>query len=351
MVVRTFLYQPFNIPSGSMKETLLVGDYLFVSKLSYGYSRYSFPFSLIPFEGRIFAAEPKRGDVVVFKLPRDNSTDYIKRVIGLPGDQIDVRGGILFINGKAVPRKRIGDFVDPGGRRSAAPIPAYQETLPNGVKYTVLDAEAERPVRQRRALQGAGRALLHDGRQPRQLHRQPRLAGASATCRSRTSSAAPRSSSSPPPSTSRRPSAGGALDLAVRHPLEPVLQAGSLTCAIAEAAAHACAASADASSSPRDTASAKIQGAREALGHRFKNQKLIEMALTHASMRGGKVQHSDNERLEFLGDRVLGLVIAELLSERIPSASEGELARRYNRLVRGGDLRARRPRPRPRSAS
>ena len=94
MIVRIFFYQPFNIPSGSMKETLLVGDYLFVSKLSYGYSRYSFPFGIIPFNGRIFGAEPKRGDVVVFKLPRDNSTDFIKRVIGLPGDQIEVRGGI-----------------------------------------------------------------------------------------------------------------------------------------------------------------------------------------------------------------------------------------------------------------
>ena len=78
-VVRVFFFQPFNIPSGSMKATLLVGDYLFVSKLSYGYSRYSFPWGMIPFEGRIFASEPKRGDVVVFKLPRDNSTDYIKR--------------------------------------------------------------------------------------------------------------------------------------------------------------------------------------------------------------------------------------------------------------------------------
>ena len=94
MIVRIFFYQPFNIPSGSMKATLLVGDYLFVSKLSYGYSRYSFPWGIIPFKGRIFASEPKRGDVVVFKLPRDNSTDYIKRVIGLPGDEIAVRDGV-----------------------------------------------------------------------------------------------------------------------------------------------------------------------------------------------------------------------------------------------------------------
>jgi signal peptidase I len=144
MLVRTFLYQPFNIPSGSMKETLLIGDYLFVSKLSYGYSRYSF-YNLVPFQGRIFAAEPKRGDVIVFKLPRDNSTDYIKRLIGLPGDEITVRGGVLFINGKEVPRRRIGDFTTQEDAGPPRPIPAYEETLPNGVKYTVLDSETNGP--------------------------------------------------------------------------------------------------------------------------------------------------------------------------------------------------------------
>jgi signal peptidase I len=139
MVVRVFLYQPFNIPSGSMKETLLVGDYLFVSKLSYGYSRFSFPLGLNLFPGRVLAAEPKRGDVAVFKLPRDNSTDYIKRVIGLPGDEINVRKGIVFINGKEVPRVRAGDFVTREDGTTAIKIPVYEETLPNGVKYKVLD--------------------------------------------------------------------------------------------------------------------------------------------------------------------------------------------------------------------
>ena len=141
MIVRIFFYQPFNIPSGSMKSTLLVGDYLFVSKLSYGYSRYSFPLGIIPFKGRIFAAEPKRGDVVVFKLPRDNSTDFIKRVIGLPGDEIAVRDGVLYINGQAVPKVRKGDFVSP--EEDGRPIPRYEETLPNGVYYYVLDAEPD----------------------------------------------------------------------------------------------------------------------------------------------------------------------------------------------------------------
>jgi signal peptidase I len=140
-LVRLFFYQPFNIPSGSMKETLLVGDYLFVSKLSYGYSRYSLPFGYDYFSGRIFAAEPERGDVAVFKLPRDNSTDYIKRVIGLPGDTIEMRSGQLFINGTAVPKVAKGSFatVDDDGMRIE--IPTFTETLPNGKSYTVLDAE------------------------------------------------------------------------------------------------------------------------------------------------------------------------------------------------------------------
>jgi signal peptidase I len=141
MVVRVFLYQPFNIPSGSMKSTLLVGDYLFVSKLSYGYSRYSFPFGVPVFGGRWFASEPKRGDVAVFKLPRDNSTDYIKRVIGLPGDEIAMRAGVLFINGTAVPKKPTGTFLDIEEDGIGRKVEKFEETLPNGVKYTVLDAE------------------------------------------------------------------------------------------------------------------------------------------------------------------------------------------------------------------
>src|SRR5512132_4553098 len=118
LVIRTFLFQPFNIPSGSMKATLLVGDYLFVSKYSYGYSHYSIPLSPPLFSGRVFGSEPARGDIVVFRLPKEDSTDYIKRVIGLPGDSIQMIDGILNINGKAVPRERIEDFIDEdeGGR-------------------------------------------------------------------------------------------------------------------------------------------------------------------------------------------------------------------------------------------
>jgi signal peptidase I len=140
-IFRIFLFQPFNIPSGSMKQTLLVGDYLFVSKLSYGYSRYSFPWSLIPFEGRVFASAPKRGDVVVFRLPRDTSIDYIKRVIGLPGDQIVVRDGTVFINGQAAPQTPAGEYVGP--EEGFQPKPRYEETLPNGVKHYVLHWQRE----------------------------------------------------------------------------------------------------------------------------------------------------------------------------------------------------------------
>ena len=145
MVVRVFFYQPFNIPSGSMKSTLLVGDYLFVSKLAYGYSRYSFPGSFNLFSGRFFKAEPKRGDVAVFKLPRDNATDYIKRVIGLPGDEIQMRNGVLYINGNAVPKRRIGDFLTREDEGPPRRLPLYEETLPGGLKYKVLDSEPNGP--------------------------------------------------------------------------------------------------------------------------------------------------------------------------------------------------------------
>ncbi len=143
MFVRVFFYQPFNIPSGSMKETLLIGDYIFVSKLSYGYSKFSFPFSPEIFSDRIFSAEPKRGDVAVFRKPNVPSVDFIKRVVGLPGDEIQMREGQLFINGAAVPKVPAGEFVTRGEDSSRLrPIKVFEETLPNGVKYKVLDSNA-----------------------------------------------------------------------------------------------------------------------------------------------------------------------------------------------------------------
>jgi signal peptidase I len=141
MFVRVFFYQPFNIPSGSMKETLLIGDYIFVSKLSYGYSKYSFPGSFDLFSGRIFSAEPKRGDVAVFRKPNEPSVDFIKRVIGLPGDEVQMRKGQLFLNGAAIPKVPAGEFITRGEQTSRErTIPVFEETLPNGVKYKVLDS-------------------------------------------------------------------------------------------------------------------------------------------------------------------------------------------------------------------
>ncbi|MEO3429773.1 signal peptidase I [Pelagibius sp. CAU 1746] len=137
--VRTFAYEPFNIPSGSMEPTLLVGDYLFVSKLSYGYSRHSLPFGLPLFKGRIFSSEPERGDVAVFAYPKDDKTDYIKRIVGLPGDKVEVRGGILYINDVAAKREllsasEIADlrYYNPSGR-------LYYETLPNGRRHLIQE--------------------------------------------------------------------------------------------------------------------------------------------------------------------------------------------------------------------
>jgi len=140
LVIRTLLFQPFNIPSGSMKATLLIGDYLFVSKYSYGYSHYSLPFSPPLFPGRVFGSAPERGDVVVFRLPRDDSTDYIKRVIGLPGDRIKMVDGLLYINGTPVKRERVDDFIDDENGTSER-VRRWRETLPNGVTYQTLDLQ------------------------------------------------------------------------------------------------------------------------------------------------------------------------------------------------------------------
>jgi signal peptidase I len=136
VVIRTFVFQPFFIPSESMESTLLVGDYLFVSKFSYGFTHFSLPWSPRLFSGRIFASQPRRGDVVVFRLPREDDVDYIKRVIGLPGDRIQMINGMLNINGTPVKREPLPDYVDEDTGRS---VKRWRETLPNGVSYTTLD--------------------------------------------------------------------------------------------------------------------------------------------------------------------------------------------------------------------
>jgi signal peptidase I len=148
LVVRTFLFQPFNIPSGSLVPTLLVGDYLFVSKYTYGYSKHSFPFSAGPLgsyfpKTRIWGAEPKRGEIAVFKLPKDGETDYIKRVIGLPGDRIQMIKGILHINGSAVKREADGTYDTTDSAGKVTKTLRYQETLPNGVRHVIIEREGD----------------------------------------------------------------------------------------------------------------------------------------------------------------------------------------------------------------
>tara|TARA_Y100000992_G_C21187419_1_gene453870 strand:+ start:218 stop:958 length:741 start_codon:yes stop_codon:yes gene_type:complete len=134
LIIRSFLFEPFSIPSGSMYPTLFVGDYLFVSKFTYGYSRHSFPLSFPIIPERIFYKEPKRGDVIVFKTPEDNKTDYIKRLIGLPGDKVEMISNQLFINNKKVKREKVKDDV-----YSNFKVEKYKETLNNGKSYDVFE--------------------------------------------------------------------------------------------------------------------------------------------------------------------------------------------------------------------
>ena len=145
LIIRTFFFEPFNIPSGSMKPTLLVGDYLFVSKPAYGYSRHSFPFSLAPIEGRIWDEQPQRGDVIVFKLPSNPSVDYIKRIIGMPGDQIQVIGGQLYINGEPTVREALPlvRMEEDGGSVTRH---EYIETLPGGATFHIYEDGHQHPL-------------------------------------------------------------------------------------------------------------------------------------------------------------------------------------------------------------
>jgi signal peptidase I len=157
IIIRTVLYEPFNIPSGSMEPTLLIGDYLFVSKFSYGYSRYSLPFGVPLISGRLFFRAPERGDVIVFKLPCDfsrleagrsrpscdPSTDYIKRLIGLPGDRIQVKHGLLYVNDAPVKREETTDCALPIDESRGGRMQRYWETLPNGVRHCIIEIDDE----------------------------------------------------------------------------------------------------------------------------------------------------------------------------------------------------------------
>jgi len=145
LCIRTVLFQPFTIPSGSMEPTVLPGDYVIIEKFSYGYSRFSLPLGPPLFHGRIFERTPKRGDIVVFKLPRDNHTDYIKRLIGLPGDRIEIVDGVVFVNGRPIANKRIGSATVPGPYGLPQPAERVRETMPGGKSYVTyhFDGAAE----------------------------------------------------------------------------------------------------------------------------------------------------------------------------------------------------------------
>ena len=138
LLIRSFIFEPFNIPSGSMKPNLLVGDFIFVSKYSYGFSKHSLPFSIPLIPGKIFSNTPERGDVVVFKTPENNRTDYIKRVIGLPGDKIEIKNGIIFINGSEILRKKLNDFIDSDNKTSNKRVRMYNEYFFNK-EINILD--------------------------------------------------------------------------------------------------------------------------------------------------------------------------------------------------------------------
>jgi signal peptidase I len=140
IILRSFLFEPFHIPSSSMYPNLLIGDYIFVNKYAYGYSRYSFPLGLNLFEGRIFKSTPQRGDVVVFRLPSQPSINYVKRLIGLPGDNIQMRDGVLFINDKEVIKTFDGDALEVEINKKSA-FQKYSEILPNGKKINTYNRE------------------------------------------------------------------------------------------------------------------------------------------------------------------------------------------------------------------
>ena len=144
LIIRSFLFQPFYIPSSSMEPNLLIGDRLFVSKYTYGYSRHSLPFSPKIYNKRIFAKKPKVGDIIVFKTPADNRTDYIKRLIGLPGDAIQILNGDLYLNDLKIAKRKIEDSLNIKCGNEILNANFYEEILPNGTKYVAVYRKVEK---------------------------------------------------------------------------------------------------------------------------------------------------------------------------------------------------------------
>ena len=353
LVIRTFLFQPFNIPSGSMKATLLVGDYLFVSKYSYGYSHYSIPFSPPLFSGRIFGSEPSRGDIVVFRLPKDDSTDYIKRVIGLPGDRIQMKDGLLYINDVPVKRERLVRFHRRGALRlrcATARVKRWKETLPNGVTYETLDCVDNGFYDNTNRLHRAGRPFLHDGRQPRQLDRQPRAVGGRLRAVPEHHRPRPddllldrRGRSTPGCSGAGRSPCAGIVSSPscderryARHPevdRHPATQASSPTpqAKLRRRRSRARGAEDGGAEFDRDAAS----------GTNSPSARVLVTAFTHVSaLNPAKRHRADSyQRMEFLGDHVLGLVVSDMLYQGVSAGRRGRIVKAPGRSRAQGDLR------------
>src|ERR1700721_1708457 len=287
LVVRTVLFQPFNIPSGSLVPTLLVGDYLFVSKYAYGYSHFSLPsfLDLDPsaMPGRLFASDPKRGDIIVFKLPSDGQTDYIKRLIGLPGDKIQVTHGRLIINGEMVQREPIAPFQTVNHFNKPEEAAQYLETLPGGVHHRIIQIDGDDGTFDNTKVYEVPPGHYFMMGDNRDNSSDSRLSG----------------------------DQGGVGYV----PFENLIgRAGVLFFFVRGGPAPL--------------------GAR--LGYCFRDTGLAVLALTHLSAQnsGGQGRAQSYQRLEFLGDRVLGVVIASRLYQAFPKASEGELSMRFAKLVR-----------------
>ena len=314
LVVRTFLFQPFNIPSGSLIPTLLIGDYLFVSKYSYGYSKFSFPFSPNLFSGRIFGTPPKRGDVAVFKLPLDGQTDYIKRVIGLPGDKIQLMNARLYINGQEVPREPTQKITTRDQFGNDVEVPTYKETLPGGVTHLIIQRDGDNGYYSNTGVfEVPADHYLHDGRQPGQFHRLARAAGAG-----RGGLRAVRELRRTRGDHLLLDQGGcaglGILALADHRAMEPHFPTRAMT---------------------RSAARPDLSGLEDRIGYRFVSRHLADQALTHMSASSGQIgRNASYQRLEFLGDRVLGLAVSDMLFAAYPAAAEGELSRRLADLVR-----------------
>lgn len=317
LVIRTFAYEPFNIPSSSMRPTLLVGDYLFVSKFEYGYSRHSFPFGLGGFDGRIMMKMPQRGDIIVFKLPSNTSVDYIKRVVALPGETVQVIGGRLYINDERVEREPVGvsDYKGDYGSGVTVKVQHYIETLPGGIMhdiYEVSDTDRLDNTEKFRVpeghvfVMGDNRDNSQDSRVQSQVGYVPveNIVGKADRIFFSNNGTAKIFEIWKWPFSIRYSRMFDKIG-----PVRPTEEKAE------------------------EQPPMEYKNFIASLGLEDVDYDLVKQALTHSS-----TGTADYERLEFLGDRVLGLAIAEELYKRFPEEKEGDLAKRHAALVSGKTL-------------